>query len=246
MRGRGPAGTGRYEIVRTPANYGWPVCYKRDLGFNKWSHHEWPATTPLTPAPNTNTQGVPATATPELLADCGGATIPNASRWNLEGGPSVEPGRAEVPPRSPIRTSGTRTTTTPRASCSGRRARRTPVTPGPNAPGSLTECPRLFPELGTGGVGPHGSAKYNYDPANPNPKKFPPYYDESVIVGEFARDTMREVKLDSQNRVYKMNNFLDCGAVGSTAFVFECDTPMDMQCGEDGARLPADLRRRVL
>ena len=28
---RGPAGTGRFEIVRKPANYGWPLCYKSDL-----------------------------------------------------------------------------------------------------------------------------------------------------------------------------------------------------------------------
>ena len=32
QRGRGPAGTGRFEIVRKPSNYGWPTCYKRDLG----------------------------------------------------------------------------------------------------------------------------------------------------------------------------------------------------------------------
>ena len=32
QRSRGPAGTGRFEIVRKPANYGWPTCYKRDLG----------------------------------------------------------------------------------------------------------------------------------------------------------------------------------------------------------------------
>ena len=46
---------------------------------------------------------------------------------------------------------------------------------------------------------------------------------------------MREVKLDSQNRVFKVNRFLDCGAVGSTAFQFECDNPMDMQWGQDGS-----------
>ena len=59
-------------------------------------------------------------------------------------------------------------------------------TPGAIAPGSTTECPRLFPELYTGGVAPHGIAKYNYDSANPNPNKFPPYFDESVFLGEFG------------------------------------------------------------
>ena len=113
---------------------------------------------------------------------------------------------------------------------------------GPNAltapprPGSTTPCPRLFPELYTGGVGPHGAAKYHYDPANPNTKKFPPYYDNSVVLGEFTQDTMREVKLDSQNRVFKINGFLDCGAANvTTAFPFECDNPMDMQLGADGS-----------
>ncbi len=47
---------------------------------------------------------------------------------------------------------------------------------------------------------------------------------------------MREAKLDSQNRIQKINNFLDCGAVvANPTFLFECDTPMDMQFGDDGA-----------
>ena len=33
---RGPAGTGRVEIVRKPANYGWPLCYKTDLPYYRW------------------------------------------------------------------------------------------------------------------------------------------------------------------------------------------------------------------
>ena len=35
--GRGPAGTGRVEIVRKPANYGWPVCYRTDLEYYRWN-----------------------------------------------------------------------------------------------------------------------------------------------------------------------------------------------------------------
>ena len=235
VRGRGPAGTGRFEIVRQPSNYGWPVCYKRDLGFNRWSHHEWPATTPLTPAPNTNTQGVPATDPPTPLVDCGAATIPNTSRWNLEGGSSVEPGLAEVPPVTDPDIWYSYNDNAPGQLLGTPCAAYFQLVPGPTVPGSLTECPRLFPEFGTGGVGPHGSAKYDYDPANPNTKKFPPYYDGSVILGEFTRDMLREAKLDSQNRILKVNSFLDCGAFGSTAFQFECDSPMDMQFGADGA-----------
>ena len=109
------------------------------------------------------------------------------------------------------------------------------TTPGPIAPGSSTECPRLFPELYTGGVGAHGAAKYNFDPANPNPKKFPAYYDESVVprrvhAGHPARAQVRlaEPRVQDQQR-------LDCGAFGGTVFPFECDSPMDMQFGADGS-----------
>ena len=33
---RGPAGTGRVEIVRAPANYGWPVCMTPDAPMYEW------------------------------------------------------------------------------------------------------------------------------------------------------------------------------------------------------------------
>ena len=34
--------------------------------------------------------------------------------------------------------------------------------------------------------------------------------------------------------MFKINNTLDCGELG-TGFLFECDSPMDMQFGADGA-----------
>ena len=82
----------------------------------------------------------------------------------------------------------------------------------PDRPSSTTECARLFPELYTGGVAPHGVDVYEYSASNPNTKKFPAYYDKSIFMGEFGQDTMREIKLDSQNRVFKINHTLDCGA----------------------------------
>ena len=41
---RGPAGTGRVEVVRKPANYGWPLCYSPDLPYYRWN---FITTTPL-------------------------------------------------------------------------------------------------------------------------------------------------------------------------------------------------------
>ncbi len=55
------------------------------------------------------------------------------------------------------------------------------------------------------------------------------------MMGEFTQDTMREVRLDSQNRVFKINNSLPCGAAPVTAArPFLCDNPMDMEFGPDG------------
>ncbi len=217
-RSRGPAGVGRFEIVRAPSNYGYPICYSKTLGYYNWDFSE------TVPKPY---------GAPEPI-DCGASTIINDSRFNLNGGPGNDPGLREIPPiTNPEFWYGgadNRATNPLGTPCFAQYA----TTPGPIAPGSSTECPRLFPELYTGGVGPHGMMKYNYDPANPNPKKFPAYYDESVFLGEFTQSTMREVKLDSQNRVFKINTTLDCGEVG-TGFLFECDSPMDMQFGDDGA-----------
>ena len=235
IRGRGPAGTGRYEIVRRPSNYGWPACYSTKVGHFAANHTEWGPNVPLTPAPNANnTAGIPLHDPPQLLMDCASAAPTNDSRWNLEGGPSVEIGRRELPPVTDpdIWYSYQDNAATPLGTpCQAY----TQLTVGPPAPGSSTECPRLFPELQTGQVGPHGIAKYNYDPANPRSTKFPPYYDDSVIIAEFTRNWLREVKLDDQNRVHKINSLLSCGEFPQPVGSFECDSPMDLQFGADGS-----------
>ena len=107
-------------------------------------------------------------------------------------------------------------------------------------------CPQLFPEAFTGGVGPHGAAPYDYDPANPSTTKFPPYYDGAFILGEFTQDTMREVRLDSQNRVFKINQpELRPGAHHADAAV-PVRQPDGHGVREPTALLPAHLRRRLL
>ena len=228
-RSRGPSGVGRMEIVRHPSNYGYPQCYSTKLGYYRWNFKEF--------APGTTTVGTPLDNPPQPI-DCGNTSaFQNPSRWVRDGGPGFEPGLASTPPLSDPEiwysyrdnVAGTPLGTP----CFGYYA----TTPGAIAPGSTTECPRLFPELFTGGVGPHGAVKYHYDPANAGTKKFPPYYDNSVILGEFTQDTLREVKLDSQNRVFKINSFMPCGAanVATSPFTFECDNPMDMQFGKDGS-----------
>ena len=82
---RGPSGTGRFEIVRAPANYGWPLCYKTDLPYYQWDFN---TSTPL-----------PSAAAPEPY-DCDDPTRgpQNTSRWVASGGPTVDPGLEYGPP----------------------------------------------------------------------------------------------------------------------------------------------------
>jgi PKD repeat protein/type 1 glutamine amidotransferase len=218
---RGPQGTGRVEIVREPANYGWPLCVKSDLPYYKWDFN---TSTPL-----------PSAAAPEPHECDNPARGPqNTSRWVADGGPGVDPGLEYGPP-----------ITQPEIWYSYRDNQAPPNGPqgtpcfaqyGPGAPANpVGVCPQLFPELFTGGVGPHGAAPYNYDPANPSTTKFPPYFDGAFILGEFTQDTMREVRLDSQNRIFKINPVLNCGPAPTSATrPFLCDNPMDMEFGPDG------------
>ncbi len=211
---RGPAGTGRVEIVTKPSNYGWPLCYSPNLPYYRW---------------NFNTSR-PLDATP-TQHECGNPTRgpQNTSRWVRDGGPTVEPGLEYAPPIVQPDIWYAYRDNTP-GSLLG-----TPCLAYYNGSGATT-CPRLFPELFTGGVAPHGAAKYEFNAANPNKKKFPPYYDNSMFLGEFGQDTLREVKLDSQGKILKINQLLNCGAVqANRTQPFECDNPNDMQFGADGA-----------
>ncbi|HEU0235287.1 MAG TPA: ThuA domain-containing protein [Candidatus Limnocylindrales bacterium] len=211
---RGPAGTGRFMVVREPSNYGWPLCYKTDLPYYRWNFN---TSQPLD--------------SPPQVHECNNPTRGplNDSRWNLGGGPTVEPGLEFGPP-----------VTNPEMWYSFTPENRavnplgTPCFEYYNGSGT-TNCPRVFPELLTGGVGPHGAAAYTFDPDNPDETKFPPYYDGSVFFGEFTRDFLREIRLDSHGRIQKINRLLDCGQANVvTPFPFECDNPMDLQFDDSG------------
>jgi PKD repeat protein len=202
---RGPAGTGRMIVVRQPANYGWPLCYSPDLPYYRWNFN---TTTPLDDPPRAYECDNPSRG-PE-----------NSSRWNTGLTYSPPVARPELwysyqdnNPTNPLGTP-----------CAASYTQDPPGT-----------CPQLFPELGTGGVGPHGAAKYDYDPGNPNPTKFPEYYDNAIFFGEFTRDYLREIRLDASGDVLKINNLLNCGPAPTTpSRPFVCDNPMDMKWGDDG------------
>ena len=114
----GTPGTGRFEIVRKPGELRLAVLLQAR-----------PAGVPLERQPPgadgpDRPSAVPAGQTPQPY-DCGDADgVPNNDYWNVNGGPSVEPGLTPTRRRSPRRTSGTRTATTTRRPRSARRASR--------------------------------------------------------------------------------------------------------------------------
>ena len=56
QRSRGPSGVGRMEIVRHPANYGYPQCYSSKLGYYRWNFREFvPGSNPRSGAAWTTT-----------------------------------------------------------------------------------------------------------------------------------------------------------------------------------------------
>ena len=132
QRGRGPAGIGRFEIVRKPSNYGWPTCYKRDLGVLRVElprvrarhHHRGHAAEQ------------PAAEVRLRRADAAQRLALGTSRA------ARRRARPDVTSRrSPTRTSGTPTATTTRPRRSARRATAYYApTPGPIAPGSTTDA----------------------------------------------------------------------------------------------------------
>ena len=120
---RGPAGTGRVEIVRRPANYGWPVCYSDELPYFRWNFN---TETPLDAIPQPYECDNPSRG-PE-----------NTSRWNtgLTHGPAITNPDVwysyndnQTPPTGPLGTP-----------C--------PANYAQDPPGT---CPQLFPEFGPGG-----------------------------------------------------------------------------------------------
>ena len=181
---RGPAGTGRIEIIRRPSNYGWPLCYSPKLPYYTWNFN--------------TTQTLDS---PPKPFECDNASrgTENTSRWNTGnqfGPPIAQPDvwysfqDNNAPPGGPLGT---------------------PCFAYYNGSGA-TSCPQIFPEFGPGGgVGPHGAVPYEYDPVNPSATKFPAYFGGAFIFSEFTRDYLREVRLDSQGKIFKISQTLNCG-----------------------------------
>src|SRR5690606_8114172 len=83
-----------------------------------------------------------------------------------------------------------------------------------------------FPEIGTNqNRTAFGGPVYHYDPALVSDRKLPPYFDKTVFIYDMWRNFIKEVKLDEDGQVLKINPFLP-----GTNF-----PAIEMELGPDGA-----------
>ena len=83
-----------------------------------------------------------------------------------------------------------------------------------------------FPELGSGGRTIMAGPVYHFDPALNSAIKLPAYYDDTLFIYEWSRNWIKEVKLDANGNILKINPF---------ASDISLTRPMDMELGPDGA-----------
>ncbi|MEV0116100.1 ThuA domain-containing protein [Streptomyces sp. NPDC050844] len=114
-----------------------------------------------------------------------------------------------------------------------------PTNPSPNNTG-LKDLPTLqqpeiwygygeskeFPEMGAGGSAPMSGPVYHYDPKNPSKTKFPAYFEGASFFYEWARDSVKEIRFDKDEKLLKINDFLKSAKFAK---------PMDMTFGPDGS-----------
>jgi len=84
-----------------------------------------------------------------------------------------------------------------------------------------------FPELnGSGGRTAMGGPVYHYKTNVLSRTKLPAYFDSTLFIWEWSRDYIKEVKIDDDGSVLKINPFLP-------SFTF--NRPIDLKIGPDGA-----------
>jgi cytochrome c len=84
----------------------------------------------------------------------------------------------------------------------------------------------VFPEFGTGGRLAAVAGVYHFDAALDSSIKLPEYYDDALIMFDWAREAFFEVRLDAAGQVLKINRMFP-------NLVF--DRPIDVKLGPDGA-----------
>jgi hypothetical protein len=83
-----------------------------------------------------------------------------------------------------------------------------------------------FPELGAGGRTIAAGPVYHFDPTLDSAIKLREYYDNTLFIYEWSRRWIKEVKLDEQGNILKINPFAEN---------IPLSRPIEMELGPDGA-----------
>ncbi|MFD5898942.1 ThuA domain-containing protein [Streptomyces sp. NPDC060366] len=162
---RGPEGLVEYNVVKKPANFGWPFCHGDNQAYAPYN-------------PDTGVIGA--------KFDCANPTNPSPNNTGLTKLPPIQQ---------------------------------------PELWYGYGESEK-FPEMGEGGSAPMAGPVYRYDADNPSETKFPEYFDGASFLYEWSRNYIKEVRFDQDEKLLKINDFMD-----SVAF----KSPMDMTFGPDGS-----------
>ena len=221
LRGR-PAPDG-LMIVRKPANYGWPMCYGPNL--------------PIVPVGLQHSQAARSDAEQYTCDD------PDAGPGEhvaLEHRSMT--GHQPADKRPPIAQPDVWYSYNDNAN------------PPQGTPclayydGSGGTCPQLFPELGTRAASAR-TVRPSTSTTRPTraTTKFPAYYDDAIFFGEFTRDYLREIRLDSQGRMFKINRLARTAAgAATTRRTVRVRQPDGHAVRGRRQLLPAHVRRRLL
>ncbi|MFJ2645131.1 ThuA domain-containing protein [Streptomyces sp. NPDC087420] len=103
-----------------------------------------------------------------------------------------------------------------------------------------------FPELGTGGAGPMSGPVYDYDPANPNPAKFPEYFEGKWFNYELTRTWFKTFSFQEKDQTFQDPRFapVKAGDLQSINGVFadmKWNQPFDADFGPDGSLYVIDF-----
>lgn len=82
-----------------------------------------------------------------------------------------------------------------------------------------------FPEMGAGGRTAMAGPVYHYDAATVGPHGFPPYFDGSLFIYEWARHWIKEVRFDAEGHIAAINPLFS-----EMTFI----RPMDVELGPGG------------
>ena len=230
QRSRGPSGVGRMEVVRHPGNYGYPICYRQDLGYYRWNFTEF--------APGTTTVGAPLDDPPQPI-DCGNPNaLLNDSRWTRDGGPAFEPGLSLTPPEqnpdiwysyrdnNTSQSAGHAVLRLLRDDPGSDRARARPPSARGCSPSSTPAASARTARSSTTST-----------PTTPRCASSRPTTTTRSSWASTRRTRCVRSSSTPRTASSRSTSLLDCGQanIPNPVFDMECDNPMDIQFGSDGS-----------